>query len=217
MWIDIVMKNWNTIQFLIKAEVGVSFIWNEEKTMVIPAGTYHLTANSGKLSVYTFKEGFLSAVAHDLLIEVTGFSVKLHIPAGDIRFASVEAEIQANSLKVICAMKDGLQRHDLLKEKDKSDIEEATFKDVLHSDRHPVINFRSTNIQERDGAYHVEGELALHGVTRPAAFSVKTTGKDLKGKFILSQKDYGIKPYKALLGTLKVKNEIEMTFDFSLS
>lgn len=186
--------------------------------MAIKEGDYHLTAGSGKLSVYTYKEGFLSAVAHDLLIEVTNFRVELHVPAAAMNLATVKAEIQANSLKVLCAMKDGLNRHDLLKEKDKSDIEEATFKDVLHPDKYPVIQFCSTNIQEKEGTYQVKGELTLHGTTRPVEIHARTTtGKDLKGKFVLSQKDFGIKPYKALLGTLKVKNEVEITFDLSLS
>ncbi|MBI5796512.1 MAG: YceI family protein, partial [Planctomycetes bacterium] len=44
-----------------------------------------------------------------------------------------------------------------------------------------------------------------------------TTGKDIKGRVTLSQKDFGIKPYKALLGTLKVKNEVNIAFDLSLS
>lgn len=186
--------------------------------MAIKEGVYNLTASSGKLSVYTFKEGFLSAVAHDLLIEVTNFKVNLNVPAGGLNSASVDAEIQANSLKVICAMKDGQHRYDILKEKDKADIEEATFKDVLHPDKYPTINFRSPSIQQKDGNYHVKGELTLHGVTRPIEFDVQTTtGKDLKGKFTLAQKDYGIKPYRALLGTLKVKNEVEVVFDLSLS
>lgn len=186
--------------------------------MAVKEGDYHLTASSGKLSVYTYKEGFLSAVAHDLLIEVTNFHVELHVPAAGMSLASVKAEIQANSLKVICAMKDGLHRHDLLKEKDKADIEVATFKDVLHPDKYPAINFRSTDLQEKEGAYHVKGELTLHGTTRPVEIHARTTtGNDLKGKLVLSQKDFGIKPYKALLGTLKVKNEVEITFDLSLS
>ena len=83
--------------------------------MALQAGIYKLTANSGKLFVCTYKEGFLSAVAHDLLIEVTGFAVNLHVT--DAGSVSVEAEIQANSLKVICAMKDGQRRCDALKEK----------------------------------------------------------------------------------------------------
>lgn len=194
------------------------FDLGEGGNMTIKEGTYNLTASSGKLFVYTFKEGFLSAVAHDLLIEATKFSINLNVPAGNINSASVEAEIQANSLKVLCAIKDGQHRYDMLKEKDKADIEEATFKDVLHPSKYPTINFRSSNIQEKDGVYHVKGELTLHGVTHPIEFDAKTTtGKDLKGKIALSQKDFGIKPYKALLGTLKVKNEVNIAFDLSLS
>ena len=186
--------------------------------MALKAGSYHLTSNSGKLCVYTFKEGFLSAVAHDLLIDVTNFTMKLNVPDAGAQSASVEAEIQANSLKIVCAMKDGQQNYDALKEKDKADIEESTFKDVLHPSKYPIINFRSTNIQEKDGTYHVKGELTLHGVTRPIEFDAKTTtGKDLKGRVTIAQKDFGIKPYKALLGTLKVKNEVDIAFDLSLS
>ena len=186
--------------------------------MALKAGTYNLNANSGKLCVYTFKEGFLSAIAHDLLIDVTNFTIKLNIPDTGVQSASVEAEILANSLKVVCAMKDGQQNYDALKEKDKADIEEATFKDVLHPSKYPTTNFRSSNIQEKDGTYHVKGELTLHGVTRPVEFDAKTTtGKDLKGRVTIAQKNFGIKPYKALLGTLKVKNEVDIAFDLSLS
>ena len=186
--------------------------------MALKAGNYNLNANSGKLCVYTFKEGFLSAIAHDLLINVTNFTIKPNIPNTGVQSASIEAEIQANSLKVVCAMKDGQENHAALKEKDKADIEEATFKDVLHPSKYPTINFRSTNIQEKDGTYHVKGELTLHGVTRPVEFDAKTTtGKDLKGRVTIAQKNFGIKPYKALLGTLKVKNEVDIAFDLSLS
>ena len=186
--------------------------------MALQAGIYNLTASSGKLFVSTYKEGFLSVVAHDLLIEATNFTVNLKVPASGSESASAEAVIQANSLKVICAMKEGQRQHDTLKEKDKADIEEATSKDVLHPAKYPTINFRSTIIQEKGDVYHVKGELTLHGVTRPIEFDVKTTtGKDLKGKVTLAQKDYGIKPYKALLGTLKVKNEVDIAFDLSLS
>ena len=77
--------------------------------MALKAGTYNLNANSGKLFVYTFKEGFLSAIAHDLLIDVTNFTIKLNVPDTSVQSASVEAEILANSLKIVCAMKDGQQ------------------------------------------------------------------------------------------------------------
>ncbi|MEK6636073.1 MAG: YceI family protein [Planctomycetota bacterium] len=186
--------------------------------MPLKSGNYNLTANSGNLCVYTYKEGFLSAVAHDLLIEATNFTINLNVPAAGSNSTSVQAEIQANSLKVMCAMKDGQRHPDTLKDKDKTDIEEATSKDVLHPAKYPTINFRSTGIQENEGVYRVKGDLTLHGVTRPLEFDVKTTtGSDLKGKVTILQKDFGIKPYKALLGTLKVKNEVDIAFELSLS
>ncbi len=183
--------------------------------MTLKAGTYKLTPSSGKLCVYTFKEGFLSAVAHDLLILATQYTVNLIVPeAGDQPF-SVDAEIQANSLKVVSAMKDGQQRPDALKANDKADIDEATAKDVLHPAKFPIISFRSTDVQAKSGRYHVKGELTLHGTTRPVAFDVTVANdKEVTGKITLSQKDFGIKPYKALLGTLKVKNELDIAFDF---
>lgn len=186
--------------------------------MALKAGSYQLTSYSGKLHVYTYKEGFLGAVAHDLLIDVTGFTVRLNVPEGGNQSATVEAEILANSLKVVCAMKDGQRNNDALKEKDKADIEEATSKDVLHPSKYPIISFHSTDIQGNGDVYHVKGDLTLHGATHPLEFDAKTTnGKDLKGRFTILQKDFGVKPYKALLGTLKVKNEIDVAFDLSLS
>lgn len=186
--------------------------------MDLNPGAYKLTANSGKLYVYTFKEGVLSAVAHDLLIDATNFTINVNIPTAGSH-PTADAEIKADSLKVVCAMKDGQRQPDTLKEKDKADIEEATFKDVLHPAKYPVIHFRSTSIsREKEGSYRIKGDLTLHGVTRPVEFNATTaTGKDLRGKVTIPQKDFGIKPYKALLGTLKVKNEVDIAFDLSLS
>lgn len=185
--------------------------------MALKAGTCKLTSSSGKLCVHTFKEGFLSVVAHDLLIEVTQFTVNLTVPDAGTQPFSVDAEIQANSLKVVCAMKEGRQQPDTLKTKDKADIEEATSKDVLHPAKFPTICFRSTDVQGKTGGYHVKGELTLHGTTRPVEFDVAVANdNDVTGKITLSQKDFGIKPYKALLGTLKVKNELDVAFNFKL-
>ena len=71
----------------------------------------------------------------------------------------------------------------------------------LQEIHHPLTS------QGNGNSYHVKGESALHGVMRPIKFDVTTTtGNNLKRKVTLSQKDFGIKPYKALFGTLKVKN-----------
>jgi polyisoprenoid-binding protein YceI len=55
--------------------------------------------------------------------------------------------------------------------------------DFLDADNHPTMNYSSTGIR-RDGAnYVVDGELTLHGVTRPVPLSVEVigTGPDAYG------------------------------------
>ncbi len=184
--------------------------------MSLKVGSYCLDTNSGDLHVYTFKEGLLSKLAHDLLIDITDFKVNVDVPEAGFASGSLELEIQANSLKVICALKDG-ERTDALKEKDIADIERDMGVKVLHPDKYPTATFRSKAIQEKDGGYKINGDLNLHGVTKSIDFDIDTNGENLKGMITLLQKDYGIKPFKALMGTLKIKNEINIGFDLSLS
>ena len=184
--------------------------------MSLKAGSYCFDKNSGSLNVYTFKEGLLSKLAHDLLIDITDFKVNLEVPEAGFVSGSLELEIQANSLKVICALKDG-EKTDALKEKDIADIEKDMGGKVLHPDKYPTANFRSKAIQEKEGGYKINGDLSLHGVTKSIDFDIDTNSGNLNGMITLLQKDYGIKPFKVMMGTLKIKNEINIGFDLSLS
>ena len=183
--------------------------------MSLKAGSYCLDTNSGNLYLYTFKEGLLSKLAHDLLIGVTDFKVNLEVPEAGFASGSLELEIQANSLKVICALKDG-KRTGALKGKDIADIVRDIGIKVLHPDEYPTATFRSKSIQEKEGGSKINGDLSLHGVTNSIDFDLDTNGGNLKGMITLLQKDYGIKPFKAMMGTLKIKNEINISFDLSL-
>jgi polyisoprenoid-binding protein YceI len=186
--------------------------------MSLKAGTYSLNENSGNVYVYTFKEGLLSKLAHDLLIDVTKFKANINVPEEGFNSGNFDLELQANSLKVICAMKEGKRQPDTLKEKDIADIERDMSEKVLHPDKYPIVNFCSKEIQEKEGGYHVNGELSLHGVTKPVEFDLKTTnGDNVTGMVTLLQKDYGIKPFKAMMGTLKIKNEINVGLNWSLN
>ncbi len=186
--------------------------------MSLKAGTYSLNGNSGKVSAYTYKSGLLSKIAHDLLIDVTDFKVNVDVPEeGGFASGSLGLEIQTNSLKVDCAMKDGERNPGTLKEKDIADIEADMAKKVLHPDKYPTASFSSKSIQENGDSYHVSGELSLHGVTKPVDFDIDTSGGGLKGRFTIIQTDYKIKPFKAMMGTLKIKDEMDIGFDLALS
>jgi len=173
--------------------------------MSLKTGSYRLDTNSRSLNVYTFKEGLLSKLAHDLLIDITDFKVNLEVPEAGFASGSLELEIQANSLRVICALKDG-ERTDALKEKDIVDIEKDMGGKVLHPDKYPTATFRSKSIQEKESGYKIDGDLTLHGVTKSIDFDLDTSCGNLNGTITLLQKGYGIKPFKAMMGTLKIKN-----------
>jgi polyisoprenoid-binding protein YceI len=62
----------------------------------------------------------------------------------------------------------------------------------------------------------VHGELALAGTSRPISFEVRNENGRLTGRTTVRQSDWGIKPYTALFGTLKVADEVEVAIDAGL-
>src|SRR4051812_29518356 len=106
--------------------------------------------------VFTFKDGLLSAVAHDLELEVSRWSVRYDEQA-------ITARFDASSLRVVSP----------LSAEQKAEIEANIVRDVLRAKRYPEIAFRSTRIAANGaGGYSVEGLLTLTGVERPLRFEV---------------------------------------------
>jgi polyisoprenoid-binding protein YceI len=82
-----------------------------------------------------------------------------------------------------------------------------------------AIGFSSSAVEESGpGRLAVRGDLTLRGVARPASFELEV-GEDgaLAGSAELVQSDWGIKPYRGLMGALKVRDALEVVFDGRLS
>jgi polyisoprenoid-binding protein YceI len=152
--------------------------------------------------VFTFKEGLLSKVAHDLKIRVTRFNA-------DVTSDSVRAEFDLRSLRVVEAMKEGNENPGALSDADKAKIAEQISNEVLHAGQHPTAVFSSRSITSRaDGGYSIAGELSLHGVTQPIRAETRSEGGRQVASIELHQPTYGITPFKAMMGTLKVKADV---------
>lgn len=72
------------------------------------------------------------------------------------------------------------------------------------------------------GRYRLEGKLNLHGVEQPIRFDVKVEKKapntlSMRGQFALLQTNFGIQPYSALLGLVRVRNELQIHGDLILT
>ena len=63
-----------------------------------------------------------------------------------------------------------------------------------------------TDIPQHPGA--VEGELTLHGATRAVHGVRKDDAQSRVAEFRFDQRDFGIKPFSAMFGTLKIKPEV---------
>jgi polyisoprenoid-binding protein YceI len=156
--------------------------------------------------VFTFKDGLLSKVAHDLELSVTRFSVQVDLDA-----LSIKAELDPRSLRVLHAVQAGKAAPQALSDADKEKIAGQIQKEVLHVERHPSIVFTSRRASARPGGgYSVSGDLTLHGTTRSISFETRVEGSQQVAEVELHQPDYGIVPFKAMLGTLKVKANVRV-------
>ncbi len=171
--------------------------------MAITAGNYKLGPENGTLSVRTKKAGAASKAGHNLLIEVGDWSATLAI--GDAGAQSrVELTADSSSLKVL----DGSGGISALDDGDKAGIAQTINDEVLKG---TSIEFRSTTVQGGAGSepLSVTGELELSGRRHPVTFELTADAEgNLSGAAIVKQTDWGMKPYSALFGTLKVVDEV---------
>jgi hypothetical protein len=159
-------------------------------------------ASNADCFVFTFKEGLLSPVAHDLRLVVQRFSI-------EIGEDSVLARFDTSSLRVDTPMKEGKENPSALGERDKLKIAEQIREDVLESARYPEARFESSSVRTRpDGGYDLTGQLTLHGVTRPLTARTEAVGSGQRLELTLHQPDFGIVPYKAMMGTLKIRPDV---------
>jgi len=138
------------------------------------------------------------------VIEVTEWEATVEV-AADGAVSSVRLSADPSSLQV----RSGQGGAKPLNDKDCSDIHKSINDKVLGSD--PITFQSSAATVNGSGGMRVEGELAIAGKSRPAAFHLSTAADGAVGGTIgLTQSDYGIKPYKAMMGALKVRDDVEI-------
>ena len=176
--------------------------------------TYTIAPSESSFWVFAGKAGLLSGFAHDHEIGVKSFSGKVTIPPSGAAGGSLQLDIETKSLVVLDKKPS---------EEDKKKIFDAMHNEVLESARHATIAFRSVSVSDlkpaggNDYSFTLNGDLTLHGVTKRIAVPVTltVTPQELRalGKYTLKQTDYGIKPYSAAGGTIRVKNEVIVHFN----
>lgn len=205
-----------------------------------------LDASAVECHVLTFKEGALSALAHDLELRVTRLTLQIDREAAAAGDASsrasaaaaapfrITARFAADSLQVLHALKDG-RPTDQLSASDRRKIEKTITGDVLDVRRHPDIRYEGTATPlgtgtgsgDADGSgsgdglgdgsadagrsrLAITGELTLQGRRRPLGLTAHLRDGRWHAEATLHQPDFGVQPYSALLGALKIRPDVRV-------
>jgi YceI-like domain len=175
--------------------------------MSIEGGTHRLGPHNATLSVETKRKGAAAKAGHDLVIEVTSWEAELDVA----KEPAITLTADGGSLRV----REGSGGVTTLGDEEKEGIEQTIDDEVLNG---ATIEFRSSAIELGPGGAHatVRGELELAGTRRPISFELRSEDGRLTGRATVRQSDWGIKPYTALFGTLKVADEVEIGIDARL-
>lgn len=160
-------------------------------------------AGNSEVLVFSFKDGVLAKLAHDLKMHVESFSIDV-----DDATKAITATFDARTVKVVCRRKDGHDEHGGLGSLELGQIHSNLEKDVLESKKHPEIRFASNEVKPEGDGYRIRGNLTLHGQTRSIDTVAKKQGGKLVAEVRIHQPDFGIKPYSAMMGALKVQADV---------
>jgi len=175
--------------------------------MTLEPGTYSLGPGSGVLSIRTTRQGAASKAGHDLQIEVGSWEAELKLGEAPEQSAMTLAA-DSRSLRVI----DGTGGIKSLTGDDKQSIQKTINDEVLKG---CAIEFRSTEVRgSPGGGLNVSGQLDLGGKQAPVTFDL-ALGDDgrVSGAATVKQTAFGMKPYSALFGALKVADEVTVAID----
>ena len=165
-----------------------------------------LGPESAEITIFTFKEGLLSAVAHDLKLRVEQFEIRVDgDPAnGPGGVDAIIATADPSSLSVVCARKNGRDEPRTLGARDKRKIVKYIANDVLHPRRHSEIRFESRDVSGES----ITGQLTLHGQTRPIRWTLSEDRGVFRAEARIHQPHFDVKPFTAMLGALAIKPDV---------
>lgn len=133
-------------------------------------------------------------MGHDVDLRVT--SLSFEVGDGD----TITASFDADSLQVVS---EGPSESDCKKIA-------GNAADTLGARKFPKITFRSTSVVRNGDSADIEGDLTLHGVTNLISTQAHDDGTSWNAEITVDQTKYGVKPFTAMLGALKVKAEVKV-------
>jgi polyisoprenoid-binding protein YceI len=181
--------------------------------MAVHAGRHKLGPEHGQIILRTFRDGLAATAGHDLTIEASRWSGELAVN-DDLTPAELDVRIDLGALVV----RDGSGGIKPLTDRDRREIA-VTARKVLAADRYPEATFTANTFSPSgNSGGEITGTFTLRGTPRPLRLRVTETGPDrYHAEGTVLQTEYGIKPYTAFLGALRVRDAVDVAVDVDLS
>ena len=159
------------------------------------------------IQVFTYREGLLNKLGHDLRLTVHRFRI-------EARGSEVLATIDASSIQVDGAVVQGRLDPGKLSDADRQKIQDTLSREVLRTREFAEVRLSARTLS-KSAPFRIDGNLTLCGATRRIAVVLQESDARLRGSFELVPSQWGIKPYRALGGALKVMDKVLVNVDAS--
>jgi len=197
--------------------------------ITFPADQYHRLAQRGpvyvvdadasRVAIYVYRTGPLARLGHNHVVMATRMRGAIYLPddPGDGRFDLV-LPVEGLALdrpewrRETAGAFDGTLSADAIEGTRKNMLGA----DVLDGDRYPRIAIRATSVAGGLPVLTVKADIVLHGVRNSVEVPVRVTRDGdriaVEGQFRIRQTDFGIEPFSAAAGALRVGDALGIHF-----
>lgn len=153
----------------------------------------------GTIQIFTFKEGLLSRLAHDLCVGVRSFEIELRngqvFARFDVLSARVDGVVQGERVDP-----NRFSRQD-------TDVIERNMRDaILNAARFPVVELEGAVHPSGIDRWSVRGRLKIVGQTCEIEVPVTRVGTELLVDLDITPSAWGIKPFTTMGGAIGIQD-----------
>ncbi|MDA2927815.1 YceI family protein [Acidobacteria bacterium AH-259-G07] len=170
---------------------------------------YQIDSKESIIKIHLDTGGFLGFLGDEHFIEAPIARGKITYYPDDVEKSSVELEVVAKQIAI---------RDPHLSEEDRKEVQQTMASGrVLYVDKYPRVIFKSSMVRKlKDGRLGIVGDLTVRGETKEVQVLAKIEATEprlhVSGRSRFKQTEFGIKPVTAGAGTVRVKDEIELSF-----
>jgi polyisoprenoid-binding protein YceI len=201
-------------RFLWIVSIAAPLFVQAAASMVSTPMVLTVDAANSQVVILVGKTGFFGFAGHAHEVVAPGVRGRVSVDLADWQRANVSLEFDASALRVTGKGEtpaDAASVQQVMLGEQVLDV--RRFATVAFQSRHVSVTARTVNTAD----VTIEGDLTLHGATRPMTIRANVTldaGNHFtaRGAFTLKQTDFGMVPVTAMGGTIRVKDELDIQF-----